>query len=107
MMSMQPTCTSLLETVKPRRFSTVLSLLTAPLDAVDHSTMAVPSWKKRAEKRPPDIDDCVEQLLLLSDEKSKSIKTLGQLYVAALGLLYHLRLDQETIISIRYANRAR
>ena len=68
--------------------------------------MAVPSWKKRAEKRPPDIDDCVEKLILLSDEKSKSIKTLGQLYVAALGLLYHLRLDQETIISIRYANRA-
>ena len=68
--------------------------------------MAVPSWKKRAEKRPPDIDDCVEQLQLLSDEKPKSIKTLGQLYVAALGLLYHLRLDQETIFSIRYVNRA-
>ncbi len=68
--------------------------------------MAVPSWKKRAENRPPDIDDCVEQLQLLSDDKSKSIKTLGQLYVAALGLLYHLRLDQETIVSIRYANRA-
>ena len=69
--------------------------------------MAVPSWKKRAEKRPPDIDDCIEQLLLLEDEKPKSIKTLGQLYVAALGLLYHLRLDQETIFSIRYENRAR
>jgi hypothetical protein len=68
--------------------------------------MAVPSWKKRAEKRPPDLDDCVEQLQLLSDERSKSIKTLGQVYVAALGLIYHLRLDQETIFSIRYVNRA-
>ena len=69
--------------------------------------MAVPSWKKRAEKRPPDIDDCIEQLQLLADEKPKSIKTLGQLYVAALGFLYHLRLDQETIFSIRYETRAR
>lgn len=68
--------------------------------------MAVPSWKKRAEKRPPDLDDCVEQLQLLSDERSKSVKTLGQVYVAALGLIYHLRLDQETIFSIRYVNRA-
>ena len=64
--------------------------------------MAVPSWKKRAEKRPPDLDDCIEQLELLSDERSKSIKTLGQLYVAALGLIYHLRLDQKTIFSILY-----
>ena len=78
------------------------SLLTALLDG-DHRTMAVPSRKKRAEKRPLDIDDCVEQLQLLSDEKSKSIRSLGQIYVAALGLLYHLRLDQETIFSIRYA----
>ncbi len=69
--------------------------------------MAVPSWKKRAERRLPDIDDCIEQLQLLADEKPKSIKTLGQLYVAALGFLYHLRLDQETIFSIRYENRAR
>jgi hypothetical protein len=68
--------------------------------------MAVPSWKKRAGKRPPDLDDCVEQLILLSDERSKSLKTLGQLYVAALGLIYHLRIDQETIFSIRYVNRA-
>eukprot|EP00536_Pseudo-nitzschia_multiseries_P000729 jgi/Psemu1/282533/fgenesh1_pg.9_\ len=63
--------------------------------------MAVPSWKKRAEKRRPDLDSCIEQLQLLSDEKSKSIKSLGQFYVAALGLLYHLRLDQKTIFSLR------
>jgi len=68
--------------------------------------MAVPSWKKRAEKRRPDLDDCVEQLQLLSHDKSKSIKSLGQLYVAAFGLVYHLRLDQKTIFSIRYVMRA-
>jgi len=64
--------------------------------------MAVPSREKRGKKQPPDLEHCVEQIKLLCDVRYNSVKNLGQLYVAALGLIYHLRLDQETIFSIRY-----
>jgi hypothetical protein len=62
------------------------------------------TWKSKrgAEKRPPDLDGCIENIESLSGDKFKSTKNVGQLYVAAIGLVYHLRLDQETIFSIRY-----
>jgi len=66
------------------------------------------SWKsKRVERRPPDLDDCVENIESLSEDKFKSTKNLAQLYITSLGLIYHLRIDQETIFSIRRQRRTK
>jgi hypothetical protein len=90
--------------VKPTRdfVRSTLSLLTARCKSSPTTIMSTWKSKRGAEKRPPDLDDCIENIESLSDDKFKSTKNVGQLYVAAIGLVYHLRLDQETIFSIRY-----
>lgn len=53
-------------------------------------------------KRPPDLHHAVKVLENLSrDTPNKTPKAIGEIYVASLALLYHLKLDQATIRTIR------
>eukprot|EP00980_Cylindrotheca_fusiformis_P019888 scaffold7000_cov132-Cylindrotheca_fusiformis.AAC.1 len=53
-------------------------------------------------KRPPDLHDAVNVLEALSpDIPNKTPKAIGEIYVASLALLYHLKVDQATIRTIR------
>jgi hypothetical protein len=54
------------------------------------------------KQRRPDLDHCVQILQSLSkDIHSKPPKGVGEIYVAAVGLLYHLKLDQVALQEIR------
>lgn len=54
-------------------------------------------------KRPPDLHHAVKILEGISrDTPSKTPKAIGEIYVASLALLYHLKLDQSAIRTIRY-----
>ncbi|CAJ1967202.1 unnamed protein product [Cylindrotheca closterium] len=56
-------------------------------------------------KRPPDLHHAVSVLQNISrDTHLKSPKAIGEIYLASLALLYHLRLDQATIHMIRKQN---
>ena len=53
-------------------------------------------------QRPPDLDDCIRILLRLQNlSPALSPKSLGEIYLGGLGLLYHLKLDRKTIEQIR------
>jgi hypothetical protein len=73
------------------------SLLTASF-STHHAKMS-PSARKK-----PDLDHCVETLESISrDVPTKaSPKTIGELYLAAVGLLCHLKADQVTLRESRY-----
>ena len=54
-----------------------------------------------SKKRLPDLDHCVQTLQgIPRDISSKPPKNMGELYVAAVGLLYHLKVDQAHLRAI-------
>ena len=51
-----------------------------------------------AIKRRPDLDHCVQTLQSITRELSiKPPKNIGDIYVSAVGLLYHLKIDEATL----------
>jgi hypothetical protein len=51
---------------------------------------------------PPNLDDSIRQLKEVSQDVSQSHpKKIAELYVAAIGLLCHLKVDQQTIFRVR------
>ena len=59
---------------------------------------------KRARSEAPDLNDCIRSLENLTKDllSTRSPKTVGEIYVSALGLLYHLKLDQKKILRCDY-----
>lgn len=52
--------------------------------------------------RQPELDHCVQILQSLPrDLSSRPPKTIGEVHVAAVGLLYHLKVDQAALQKIR------
>jgi hypothetical protein len=63
---------------------------------------------KNKRKRQPDLDTCIhslQQSLSRDIQTTKSAKVIGEVYLAGLGLLYHLRLNQNTLSECRYVVR--
>lgn len=50
--------------------------------------------------QPPDLHHAVKVLTSINSQ-NKTPKEIGEIYVASLAILYHLKLDQATIRSIR------
>lgn len=71
-----------------------------PYDGSRVLTISIMSNSK--SKRPPDLHDAVKVLENISrDTHLKTPKAVGEIYLASLALLYHLRLDQATIRTIK------
>ena len=89
---MQPTCTC----SRHVPFVIVGLLLWWGLDPPFNAVFGLATMaSKKSKNGPPDLGSCVRILHSLSkDLHLKPPKIIAELYVAALGLIYHLKLDR-------------
>jgi hypothetical protein len=57
------------------------------------------SVSSKGGNSPPDLHDAINILCNLGKERNG--KEIGEIFVASLALLYHLKVDQATIRTIR------